>query len=908
MTLAATAFELMAKIGIDASEFESGLNKAQSGISAFSVAIGNLISKGVTTAVNGLKNFGASTIDVGKGFDVAMSQLGATMGKTVDQIGDLQVKAQEMGATTKFTATEAAEGLNILAMAGLSSTEAIAGIDTVLNLASAGAMSLEAAASYTTGAVKGFGDSMDNATKYADIMAKGATMANTDVAGLGEALSGVAANARNYGQDVEGTTVALLRLAEANVTGSNASTALNAAMANLYTPTDQAKKALNELGIATYDENGKARDFNTICDEMNQKLSEYSEEQANAYKKTIFGQLGLNAYNKIVSVSVDKEKQFKEGLQNSGAEFVQYEGKLYSIQDALDKFGDKIYTDNAFTILGSAAGQAQIQLDNLEGDLTLFGSATDGLMLSIYNSIQNVARNAVQGLTNSVTNLTDKVTAYFQRNTVQEKLDKVNGAIQKVINKIVDNLDPILDGIIGLIDKLIDVVGFLVDHFEEIVTVVGLVVGAFTTMKTAMAALNFAQLLISPAGLAVVGITALIAILKACGVTMDDVKAVFQKAWNAIKTAWGAAQPFFSALINAIKSLFNAVAPVITNAFKNAWNEIKNVWNLVKPFFETLINGIKAIFQAVSPFLSAAFKSAWTAIKAVWDVAVSFFRTIWEGIKTVFAVVKGVLTGDFSDAWNGIKNVWNAAGAFFSSIWNAIKAVFSVVPTLLSGFFKTAWETVKLVWNAATAFFKNIASGVGQAFSGVTNVVGGAFRSAWSAVTSAWSNVGSFFSGVVSTISKSFSSLKSQAMTWGSDMINGFKQGIEKAKSALKGAAEGVASMVKGIFHFSRPDEGPLRDYEQWMPDFMKGMAKGIDDNIWRLRKASYSAAEAISGGITGEVTAAASGNGYGAQEVGGTVINLTINGAQYNNEQSLAEAISYELQNIMNRRRAVFA
>lgn len=132
--------------------------------------------------------FTKTSIDAGMNFDTAMSQVAATMGTTVDKIGNVKAKAEEMGRTTKYTATEAAEGMNILAQAGLSADEQISGIGTVLNLASAGAMSLEESASYTAGAVKGFGDSMSNASYYADLMAKGATLANTDVRGLGEAF------------------------------------------------------------------------------------------------------------------------------------------------------------------------------------------------------------------------------------------------------------------------------------------------------------------------------------------------------------------------------------------------------------------------------------------------------------------------------------------------------------------------------------------------------------------------------------------------------------------------------------------------------------------------------------------------------------------------------------------------
>ena len=230
-----------------------------SGLSSGVVALGNLASTAITKAMSAVKSGVEYATQVGTNFDTAMSQLAATMGTTVDQIGNLEAKAKEMGSTTKFTATEAAEGLNILAQSGLTAEEQIASIGTVLNLASAGAIDLSTAAGYTTTTVKGFGDSMDNAQYYADLMAKGATLANTSVNELGTAFSESAATANAYHQSADGTTLALLRMAEGGITGSEAATGLKRAMQLVYAPTDTAAKAMAELGVSAYDASGKEK-------------------------------------------------------------------------------------------------------------------------------------------------------------------------------------------------------------------------------------------------------------------------------------------------------------------------------------------------------------------------------------------------------------------------------------------------------------------------------------------------------------------------------------------------------------------------------------------------------------------------------------------------------------------------
>ena len=318
--------------------------------------------------------FTKTSIDAGMNFDTAMSQVAATMGTTVDKIGNVEAKAEEMGRTTKYTATEAAEGMNILAQAGLSADEQISGIGTVLNLASAGAMSLEESASYTAGAVKGFGDSMGNASYYADLMAKGATLANTNVRGLGEAFSGSAATAKNYGQSADSVTLSLLRLAEQNVTGSEASTALNRAMADLYTPTDNASKALDQLGLSAYKSNGEAKDFNDLVDELNGSLQGMTAEQKNNALATIFTTQGLQAFNKMTASSDATVQKFWKGIQDSS---------------------------------GSAAQQAATQLDNLKGDITLLSSATEGLELGFYNTFSGAIRGAIKGITSEVSGLAE---------------------------------------------------------------------------------------------------------------------------------------------------------------------------------------------------------------------------------------------------------------------------------------------------------------------------------------------------------------------------------------------------------------------------------------------------------------------------------------------------------------------
>lgn len=316
--------------------------------------------------------FAKNAVEAGKAFDKAMSQVAATMGVPVRQIKELRDFAKEMGSTTAFSAVQAAEGLNVLAMAGLSAKEQMAALPEVLNLAAAGNLSLESSAAYVTGTIKGFKDEMSNAQQYTDLIAKGATLANTSVTGLGDALSRSAATANGYKQSADSVTLSLLRLAEQNLEGEAASTALNRAMADLYTPTAAAKQVLEELGFSAYTEAGAARDFNEVVDALNQSLAGMTDAQRNANLAAIFTTQGLNAFNKMISASPEKLDAFRAGL------------------------------DSAF---GSSAQQAETQLDNLAGDMTLLDSAMEGLKIKISEGLEPTLRTLAQAATTVVSAL-----------------------------------------------------------------------------------------------------------------------------------------------------------------------------------------------------------------------------------------------------------------------------------------------------------------------------------------------------------------------------------------------------------------------------------------------------------------------------------------------------------------------
>jgi TP901 family phage tail tape measure protein len=391
--------------------------------------IGEAFVDMASQAGGAVKSFVEDSINVGATFERSVDQIAATLGYSAediannvdgaaDKMGALEAKAKEMGASTNFTATQAAEGLNILAMSGYDAEHSIAMIEDVLHLAAAGSMDMAQAAGFVSGAMKGFNDETKDSGYYTDLMAKGATLANTNVVQLGEALSGSAATAKSYGQSAESVTLSLLRLAEQGETGSNAATMLSAAMKNLFSPTDQAKKALEELGVSVFDEKGKARDFNVVVNELNQALSGFSDAERTAYADTIFGIQGFDAYNKMVVTSTGKQNEWAEALAASS---------------------------------GEAAQQYATMTDNLQGDIDIMNSAMDSLKLSIYESLQPSLRDMTQF----------GADAFSQMATAMETqglpgvLSVIEGILGDMVATLIDSAPAMIDSGLTLLEGMI---------------------------------------------------------------------------------------------------------------------------------------------------------------------------------------------------------------------------------------------------------------------------------------------------------------------------------------------------------------------------------------------------------------------------------------------------------------------
>lgn len=346
----------------------SGFNK---GLSAMSVAAGNLIS-GLTQAATGkLTELAKTSVGVGMSFQSSMSQVAATMGVGVDQIQSLTDKAKEMGSTTAFTATQAADALNYLALAGYDANKAAEVLPSVLNLAAAGGMDLAYASDLVTDAMASLNleANKQNVDEFGNKLAKAASKANANVSQLGEAILTVGGTAANLKGGTTELTTALGLLANVGIKGAEGGTHLRNIILSLQSPTKDAREVMEQLGLEVYDAQGNMRQLDDILTDLNTVMAGMTQGQKDSVINALFNKTDLAAVNGLLA-----------------AQGEQWESLAQQIDAAGEAAGDS----------GAMAQMAETQLDNLQGSVTIMQSALEGLQLGIYDYLEPSLNDAAK--------------------------------------------------------------------------------------------------------------------------------------------------------------------------------------------------------------------------------------------------------------------------------------------------------------------------------------------------------------------------------------------------------------------------------------------------------------------------------------------------------------------------------
>ena len=710
----------------------------------------------VTGAVTAL---GTAAVKTAADFDTAMSQVAAVSGATGSDLDALRDKAREMGAKTKFSASEAAEAMNYMAMAGWKTTDMLGGIEGIMNLAAASGEDLATTSDIVTDALTAFGLSADDSGHFADVLAAASSNANTNVSMMGETFKYCAPIAGALGFSVEDTAEAIGLMANAGIKSSQAGTSLRTIMNNLTGEVKICGSSIGEVTIATTNADGSMRGLSDILADCRVAFSGLSESEKAAAAETLVGKNAMSGFL---------------ALMNAG------EADINKLSGAIANCD------------GKSAEMAATMQDNLAGQLQILKSQLEELAISFGELLMPAIRTIV--------------------GWIQQFVDWLNGMDEgtKKVIMTVALLAAALGPVLIVIGKVISAVG-------TIMTIVPKIAGVINVVKGAFAALN-ATMLANPIFLIIAAIAALVA--------------AFIYLWNNCEGF----RQFWIDLWENIKAVAVAVWTAISEFFTAAWEAIKlaaeTVWNGIRDFFSGLWEGIQLIFTtvvtAISTFLSLAWTAIQTTVTAVFTAISTFFSTIWNGILTIVTTIVTAISTFLATAWNTIKTtittVLTAIQTVFTTVWNAIK---TVITTIVNGI----KNTISTVWNS-------IKSTVSSVVNAIKNTVSNVFNSMWNGIKSTISGIyNTIVSGFNSAISF-ITSLPSRAFQWGKDIIMGIVNGIKSCIGAIGDAVSSVANKIKSFLHFSVPDEGPLTEYESWMPDFMAGLAKGIEKSRGLVEKA----------------------------------------------------------------------
>lgn len=714
----------------------------------------------VTLGVVGL---GTAAVKTAADFDTAMSKVAAVSGATGSELDALREKAREMGSKTKFSASEAAEAMNYMAMAGWKTEDMLSGIEGVMNLAAASGEDLATTSDIVTDALTAFGLSASDSGHFADILAAASSNANTNVSMMGETFKYCAPIAGALGFSAEDTAEAIGLMANAGIKGSQAGTALRTIMNNLSGDVTVCGSAIGEVTIATTNADGSMRDLSDILADCRTAFSGLTEsEKAQAAESLV----GKNAMSGFLA------------LMNAG------EADINKLSSAIDNCD------------GCAAGMAETMNDNLAGQLTILKSQLQELAISFGELLMPAIRTIVGWIQKLVDWL----------NSMDEGTRKVIVTIALVAAAI----GPVLI----IVGKVISAVGTIMTLVPKLAGVINAAKGVFAAFNAVCAA--------NPYVLIIAAIVALVAafiylwnnceefrqfwidlwegIKEIAIVVWEALKEFFKAAWEAIKstaeTVWNAISSLFTGLWEGIKNIFTTVVNAISTFLTNAWNAIKNtvttVFNAIKTFFTTVWNGIKSVITtvvtAISTFLSTAWNGIKTAITTVLNAIKSVVTTVWNGIKNTITTIVNAIKNAVTTAWNNIKSaVSNAANAIKNAVSNAFNAMLNGIKNVCGNIY----GAVKSGFDKAINFVKNLAT---QAFQWGADFIGGIVNG----IKSMIGKVGDAVSSVADKIRSflHFSVPDEGPLTdyesWMPDFIGGLAKGIEKSRGMIKQAMQGV--------------------------------------------------------------------------------------------------------------------
>ncbi|EOS71627.1 phage tail tape measure protein, TP901 family, core region [Lachnospiraceae bacterium MD308] len=744
----------------------------------------------VTAAVGGLS---AAAVKVASDFDSAMSQVAAVSGATGKELEALRDKAREMGSKTKFSASEAAEAMNYMAMAGWKTGDMLDGIEGIMNLAAASGEDLAATSDIVTDALTALGLSAADSGHFADILAAASSNANTNVAMMGETFKYCAPVAGALGFTAEDTAEAIGLMANAGIKSSQAGTAMRTMLTSLTGEVTFVGDAFGELTVQTTNADGSMRSLGDILTDCRAAFAQMSESERAANAEALVGKNAMSGFLAVMNAAPGDIEKLNNAINNCD---------------------------------GTAERMAETMQDNLAGQLTILKSQLEELAISIGEILMPSIRQIVgwiQGLVDWLNGLDEGTKKVI---VTVALVAAALGPVLIVIGKVV--------GAVGTILTVVPKIAGAVSGVAEFVS--GTVIPALSAV---VAAIGWVPIAIA----AVIG--AVVLLYNKCEWFRDAVNAVWTQVRDFFVSAWEVICSFFTETIPAawesLVSFFQGIPTWWSGLWQSVGDFFNNVWTgmMENPVLSGIVDMIRSLWENLS-----------TALQGIWQGIQTAASGAWELIKNVILgpvlLLIDLVTGNFTKLKEDALHIWTNIQQAASTIWSgiqqmvgsAVQGLVNHVSILLSGlrdFMGNLWSAVS---SAAASAWNGLKNLVVSTASNLKQSAVEAFRAMVSGIGSALSSLGSVVQDGFQSAISFITSLPGRALQWGMDFINGIAEGVRRAIGNVVGAVSDVADAIRSYLHFSVPDVGPLTDYESWMPDFMGGLARGIEKSRGLVRKA----------------------------------------------------------------------
>lgn len=810
-------------------EVESSAKKADDGFTMFKATLANLAADAIMRAVDGIKNLVGNVIELGQNFTSTMSEVSAISGATGEDFEKLEACAREYGATTVFSASNAAEALKYMSLAGWDADQSTSALGGVLNLAAASGMELGAASDMVTDYLSAFAMEAGDAAYFADLLSYAQSHSNTTAEALGEAYKNCAANLNAAGQDVETVTSLLEGMANQGYKGSEAGTAMAAIMRDITNGMKDGAIKIGETSVAVMDAQGNFRDLTDILTEVEAATNGMGDAERAVALSSTFTADSTKGLNLILNEGMDNIAGYEEELRGAS---------------------------------GSAEEMANIMNDNLSGDVAAMNSAFEELGLKIYDALESKLRAGVQFITNGVIPAIEwlgghipevtiavsglgAVIAAMNWGTISSKIAMVKGALVKlaaalggvslpaiaiiaVITAVAlaftnlwknneefrNKITAIWDGIKAKFDEfgqgIVDRLNALGFEFEDITEVMKAVWDGFCEVLAPIFEGVFQQIsnILNEALDILTGLFDIFA-----GIFTGD----WDMVWQGVQEVFGAVWDFVVATFENWISTFTSLADTVLGWFGTDW---ETVWTNVKTFFSDTWNAISSFFSGILTGIKTFFTDTWNAI-------VSFFSGILSGIYSS-------VTGTMTEIHNTFTNIWDSITGFLSGAWETIKNIVTVgimaVKEIISAAFQIItlpfrfiWEnckdTVLSIWETIKSVIGEKIDAVKEKITTVTTAISNVASAAWNAISSTASSlwegikgtigskidaakekVSTATSAITSVASSAWSSVSSTASSLWNTISSTVSSKISAASSAVSSATSTITSVTSSAW------------------------------------------------------------------------------------------------------------